>query len=69
MPFFRPLTPPAPPMLTEATVTLFRLFIGGKKGNHHFLPRQDICDHRCNGHVPGIEGQINGLLAVLRRRG
>ena len=36
MPFFCPLTPPAPPMLTKATVTLFRLFIGGKKGNYTF---------------------------------
>ena len=49
MPFFRPLTPPAP-MLTEATVTLFRLFIGGKKVTTNSASPGD---HRCNGHVPG----------------
>ena len=47
----------------------FVFFIGGKSSNHHFrLARYFSADHRCNGHVPGIEGQINGACS-LRRRG
>ena len=58
---FCPLSPPSqPPILTEATVTSF-VFSLAAKGNHHFLPRQNICDPWRNGRMcPVSKVKING---------
>jgi hypothetical protein len=67
MPFGRTGLPPGRPVGSQAAVARLGALVGREECDLHLLPRQHIRDQRRHFHMAGVQREVHGLVARVRR--